>query len=874
MKSVLGVIAVACVGSIWGQTYKIQTIAGGVLPINVAGIAASLGNSIGVAADAEGNLYIACQDYGLILRLDAGTQVLSAVAGNGKGGFRGDGGPAIEAGLSSPSLVILDTEGDLYISGSGRVRKVSNGIITTEAGTGYGDFSGDGGPATSAQFDNPSGLAVDTAGNLYIADFFNNRVRKVSGGIITTVAGNGTPGFSGDGGPATSAQLSFPRGLAVDAAGDLYIADAGNERIRKVSNGIISTVAGGGSDSIQRGDGGPAVGATLFSTEGVLVGPDGNLYITEMARVRKVSNGVITTVAGNVSFGFSGDNGPATSANLSSPTTVAMDAAGNLYFVDAGRVRKVMNGTITTVAGNGTGFGGDNGPATSAQLNSPEGIGLDAAGNVYFADAGNNRVREISNGTITTVAGNGSSNGPAGIGGLAINASLQHPGGVAVDAYDGALYVGLPFVVWRIFNGIITKFAGGGIGFGGDGGPATGASLFWRAGLAVDPAGGMYIADTGNNRIRKVNNGIITTVAGNGAFGFSGDGGAATGAGLNFPWAVAADIGGTFYIADAGNFRIRKVSNGIITTYAGTGNSGSGGDGGAAKNAELGFPTGIALDSLRNVYITDGDRVRKVSGGVITTIAGGGSSFAENITATDYQLSLVSGIVLDASGNVYVTDSGSNRVHVLTPSGRSCGYAVTPVNNNIHAIGGGATVKIQTTEVCQWAVQSLPDWITLSGSAIGTGVSSVTVAAAPNIGPARSAEISIAGQTVTVNQEAGALVLNTGGVVNAASYTASVAPGSIVSVYGIFGLPAPIGADVSPLPAALGGVSLQFSGAPAAPLFFASAFQVNAQVPWELGGQSQATVSVKASGQISGLQPVNIASYAPGVFAMNGQGTG
>jgi hypothetical protein len=479
MRSVLGVIAVACVGSLWGQTYKIQTIAGGVLPINVDGIRASLGNSIGVAADAEGNLYIACPAYSLVLRLDVVSNVLTVVAGNGRSGSRGDGGPAVEAELStSSSSVALDSKGDLYISEYGRVRKVSNGIITTLAGTGYYGFSGDGGPATSAQLWSPGGVAVDPTGAVYIADSYNHRVRKISGGIITTVAGNGTPGFSGDGGPATSAQLSFPRGLAVDAAGDLYIADAGNERIRKVSNGIISTVAGGGSDSIQRGDGGPAVGATLFSTEGVLVGPDGNLYITEMARVRKVSNGVITTVAGNGSFGFSGDNGPATSANLSSPTTVAMDAAGNLYFVDAGRVRKVMNGTITTVAGNGTGFGGDNGPATSAQLNSPEGIGLDAAGNVYFADAGNNRVREISNGTITTVAGNGSSNGPAGIGGLAINASLQHPGGVAVDAYDGALYVGLPFVVWRIFNGIITKFAGGGIGFGGDGGPATGAFRF------------------------------------------------------------------------------------------------------------------------------------------------------------------------------------------------------------------------------------------------------------------------------------------------------------------------------------------------------------------------------------------------------------
>ncbi|MBH0186023.1 MAG: hypothetical protein HP477_11600 [Nitrospira sp.] len=337
--------------------------------------------------------------------LTASSPTINTVAGRGQG-FSGDGGPATVARLRAPHGVAIDTVGNLWIADTGnyRIRKIdAAGVITTVAGTGVQGFSGDGGPATAAELNDPTGVAVDTVGNLWIADSLNHRIRKVdAAGVITTVAGTGGAGFSGDGGPATAAELNDPHGVAVDTAGNLWITDLKNHRIRKVdAAGVITTVAGTGVAGFS-GDGGPATAAQLHAPHGVAVDTAGNLWIAERDnyRIRKVdAAGVITTVAGTGVQGFSGDGGPATAAQLVSPNGVAVDTAGNLWIADydSHRIRKVdAAGVITTVAGTGVlGFSGDGGPATAAWLLAPASVAVDTAGTFWFADLGNHRIRKV-----------------------------------------------------------------------------------------------------------------------------------------------------------------------------------------------------------------------------------------------------------------------------------------------------------------------------------------------------------------------------------------------------------------------------------------------------------------------------------------------
>jgi sugar lactone lactonase YvrE len=343
---------------------------------------------------------------------------ITTVAGTGQRGFSGDGGPAARARLAFPFSVVVDAAGNLFIADAynNRVRQVSpSEMISTVAGTGQAGFSGDGGPASKARLSLPALMASDLAGNLFISEQDNQRVRKVSpDGLITTVAGTGKIGFSGDGGPATAAPLNWPRGLAVDAAGNLYIADHYNHRIRKVSpDGIITTVAGSGRDSpsegVSTGDGGRATEARLNGPFGLALDRSGNLYFAELGdlfgtntgyRVRKVdSNGIITTVAGSDRRGFSGDGGLATQARLDTPRGVAVDTAGNLFIGDGGnnRVRKVdANGIISTVAGGGTNGYVDGALATATRLgNLALTLAVDAAGNLLIADAFSDRVFKV-----------------------------------------------------------------------------------------------------------------------------------------------------------------------------------------------------------------------------------------------------------------------------------------------------------------------------------------------------------------------------------------------------------------------------------------------------------------------------------------------
>ncbi len=330
--------------------------------------------------------------------------IITTVAGDGGSGKSGDGRPATNAMIYA-GAVAMDGAGGFYIADSANacVRRVdASGVIRTVAGNGTLGFSGDGGAATNAQLLNPAGVAVDRSGHLFISDEDNNCVREVgANGIITTIAGNGVMSYWGDGAAATNANLSGPAGLAVDGSGNLYIADQGNNAIRQVStNGIIATVAGTGANGFS-GDGGPATAASLSNPAGVVVDALGNLFIADSGnmRIRKVNtSGVISTVAGIGYAGYYGDGGAATSAFMESPASVAVDALGNLYIADGTEhVRKVgLNGIISTVAGNaGLGYSGDGGPATNARLSEVYGVAVDAFGDLYIADTGNNRIREI-----------------------------------------------------------------------------------------------------------------------------------------------------------------------------------------------------------------------------------------------------------------------------------------------------------------------------------------------------------------------------------------------------------------------------------------------------------------------------------------------
>jgi sugar lactone lactonase YvrE len=348
----------------------------------------------------------------------AQAQTITTFAGNGTGGYSMDNIAAVGSELNHPfGIAFSNSSGSLYITDrtNNRIRKVSSaGIISTVAGNGVSGFTGDGGPATAAEIADPVDVAVDGSGNIYIADKSNNRIRKVDvAGNISTVAGIATSGFSGDNGPATNAQLATPRGVAADSHGNIYISDQGNNRIRKVDNtGIITTIAGNAVTGYN-GDGIAATDAQLKGPYGIAVDGTGNIYLCDVdnERIRKIDNsGIITTVAGTGTGGYNGDGIAATAAQLSEPIGVAVDGSGNVFIADGwnARIRAVGNtGLIYTIAGNGTaGFSGDGGAAVFAQLNDPYGVAVDGSGNVYIADYTNNRIRSMTKPTkVNSIGG-------------------------------------------------------------------------------------------------------------------------------------------------------------------------------------------------------------------------------------------------------------------------------------------------------------------------------------------------------------------------------------------------------------------------------------------------------------------------------------
>ncbi len=803
---------------------------------------------VAIAVDHLGNLFIGDKTNARIRRVNP-SGVISTIMGTGNPNFSGDGGLASQATLDYPSGLALDLRGNLYVADPNisRIFKIDavTGIVTTVAGTrrswGFESF-GDDGPAIHAGLDYPTDICTDSLGNLYIADSGHNVVRKVDAatGIITTIAGNRTYGFSGDGGTAIQASLKHPEEIALDSQGNLYIADIGNHRVRKVdaATGIITTIAGNGDDGFS-GDGDLAVYASLDFARGIAVDDQGNLYIADNGtpRIRKVDaiTGIITTIAGKNGQGFGGDGGPAVDALLSYSTDVCIDASGNLYITDVGnhRIRKisgiaapappaaevhnpntgtgapdsfsvaipdtvipavtsqqtgsdtaslyilyssigdgqrdVVPGTlrdifvrfsrtpalpldvklwgggtqvdwnfwalgdslqiirgyhppldfgqtyrlvfshlqdragqdygdttitftttpalvpapegtqkvITTIAGDGQPcLAGDGDPATSASLYNPFALAVDASRNLYVVDSWNDRIRKVDpEGLITTLNGSPVEGYPDSI--AAEHAFLKRPQGMAIDS-RGNLYVS-DTATHRIVRidpsgrGAV-RIAGtpGYDAYAGDGGPSRDASLNSPYGICADSRDNLYIADSNNGRVRKIDaqTGFISTVAGNGTAAYSGDGAAARNAGLNFPYAVAVDGSDNLYIADGNTPRIRRVdaATGVISTVAGNGIEGFSGDGGPADQASIGRVWGLAIDSQGDLFLADArnHRIRMVDAatGIISTVAGNGMmGFAgDGGPAGQASLFSPSGVWVDQQGDLYIADTSNGRV--------------------------------------------------------------------------------------------------------------------------------------------------------------------------------------------------------------------
>jgi uncharacterized protein (TIGR03437 family) len=769
------------------KTYRLETVAG-TLHTGDGGPATSalIGNIQGVAVDWAGNLYISDTDHHRVRKIDT-SGVITLVAGTGIAGFVGDGGPATKASLNLPYGLAVDPAGNIYVAdlGNNRVRRIApDGTILTVAGTGRDGSGGGGGLATAAELLAPRNVALDAAGNLYISEFAGHRVRKVSpDGQISTVAGTGTAGFAGDGGPATAAQIGYPAGLAVDGHGVLYIADSQNQRIRRIlPSGTIGTLLG---DT-------PAT--ALLTPTAIAVDASGTIYVADYSNIVRAYTpaGAWTNFAGTGDQSFAGDGGPAAAAELAAAHDLAVDTSRRLYIADGMRIRRVgPGGIIQTVAGNAHLYAlGDGGDATAAPLVHPSAVALDHSGDLYLAEAGAERIRRVSaSGQIATLAGTGVA-GFAGDSGLAINAQVNSPAGLTVDAFGNVLVADTNnHRVRQITPGgrISTLVGTGTTGIGRDGLSGGQTPLRAPQGVCADHTGVLYVVDTANHRVLRVTPGAasVVTAAGNGSAGDDGDGGMASLAKLNRPSACAVDTAGNLFVADTLNHRIRQVTpSGAISTVAGTGVEGFAGDGQRATAALLRQPAGVAVTDDGRIFIADtgNNRIRLVtSDGVIETIAGGG----------DTPLNAPGGLALDGSGAAYFAETGSGLVRRLKQEvGLAAPIAELPalsIVNSISLLPG----PVAPGEV-----------VTIFGTGMGPGT-------------------------------------GVAGAFDAAGLLANSA----------------------------GGTEVRFGGV-SAPVFYAQSGQVTVQVPYGVAQSAATSVEVRYNGQTAGSLIIPVATAVPALFSV------
>jgi uncharacterized protein (TIGR03437 family) len=698
----LGYISFLQAGQTGAATYTIQTVAGSdLVGDGGSALAAFFSQTEGIAVDGHGNVYVADAANNRVREI-ASDGTISTVAGTGISGLAGDGGPAIAANLNQPYGLALDAVGNLYIAdlGNARVRKITaDGNIQTVAGGGSLPASGAalGGSALEAQFTAPRNVTLDPDGTLYISDFGANIVYRVSpAGILAVLAGTGSPGYTGDSGASVLAQLTAPAGLASDSNGSVYIADSGNNCIRKVFQGVIATVF------------------SVAVPTGVAVS-SGMVYVAAVSYLGTLANPI---------------------GAVASALDVAVDSSGNVYATTGPfAIEITLAGNVSTIGGNGLGFyfSGDGGPASSARLHAPAGITLDRVGNIYIADTANNRIRQIAaSGAINTIAGTGTA------------------------------------------------------GATGDGGPATQANLNAPESIAIDSSGNLYIADTGNNEIREISPaGNISTVL----------------TGLNNPEYVAVDSAGSLYVADTGNNRVLKATP----------------SGSASVLAEALQPAAVMVDGSGNVWLSEATRISMV------TAAGAFSTLADGLQAPR-------GLALTSNGELLIAETGTNLIRSWTSTAGLTTVAGTGAQG-YSGDGGPATVA-ELNAASDLAVDSKGVvWVADTGNNCIRTLLAAT--------PAAPAQLTTAAT-----------------VVNAASLmTGAIAPGEIITIFG---------SGFNPTQ-----TQLLFDGKPAT-TFFVGATQINALAPASLSANSTTQISIIVAGNALAVFPSSVVGATPAIFTVSG----
>jgi sugar lactone lactonase YvrE len=709
LQSLILILSVFCAGPVIHaqsvyEPYALYTLAG--TPPGSSdgtGSAARFNGPNATVIDGAGNLFVADGGNHTIRKITP-SGVVTTFAGLGGVSGTADG-TGTAARFNGPAALAIDSAGNFFVTDSGNntIRKITpSGVVTTFAGQ-AGVAGGNDGPAASATFFTPNGIVINGAGTMYIADQTNNTIRAIStGGTVSTLAGSPGLGGSADG-TGSAARFSNPTGLALDSAGTIYVADNVNNKIRTVTpGGVVTTLAGTGAGGFANG---PANTAVFSQPNGVAVDGSGNVFVADSNNsvIREISGGFVTTFAG--ALGPGNNDGPAATAHFNLPTGVTIAPSGNFYVADSNNstIRVISPSLLVSTLAGSPAAGTTDGTGSAALFDFPQGIALDASGNAYVADTNADTIRKITpSGVVTTIAGSPYMFGNTdGTGSTATFAAMRY---IASDS-AGNIFVPntLAHTIRKITpSGVVTTIAGIPFSPGSTDGPGTVARFRQPRGIAVDPSGNLYVADSNNDTIRKIDQAnVVTTLAGSpGQFGTADGVGSA--ARFAAPRGVAIDSQGNLFVADQGSGVIRKVTPaGVVTTFAGSpGNFGAADGTGSA--ATFVNPAGLSIDQNDNIYVADtGSNVlRKITpAGATTTLAGlpFTSGTADGVGSA-VRFGSIRGVAVSSQGNVYITDAGNHVVKVSTPLPQVSGFVIGDLNSSVgsHVTFWGA----------QWAQQN------------------------------------------------------------------------------------------------------------------------------------------------------------------------